>query len=545
MLARLALIDGEARPNAVDLKPDQPISIGRSRDNNIVLPRDEQASRLHARVFFEQGRWLIRDFGLNGIRLDQSRVNQVAELKNGNEIQIGFVRFRFSLPDESVSLSLKSTRVSPAAATTPGEAPPYPSNKLDTKNLAALVQLMMAAVDGKDAADLARLIVHNAYYHTGASFSGFFSLDASAPLAKAVWPENTTVDESLARLLTRRLMRDTKTVWLAEDTATLATMSLPNGVQDAFCLPIRTGGNSGETLAALHLSKTGGYFSEKDRLYVEAIAGFAGPLLAGLRHRLSLQCDNRNALGQMDELLGDSPAMVALRSQLHQFATSSLPVLLRGEPGCDPIVAAREIHRRSPRCGSPFVVIPAQSEPGDHPEAELFGYRKGALPGLDRDSIGRVGDADGGTLYFEDLTALSKETQAGLVKLLKARSFQPKGSTHPVRGDVRIIAFCRVDPESAVRAGFDPELAEAFQKHVALIPPLRDRVQDIPFLAQYYLDRMEGDVDRLPDMTPAAGAELQKFPWPGNVRQLRSIIEAAATGGQPEIDASLIRRLLG
>src|SRR5215218_4813091 len=97
MRARLALVDGDARPNEVELAPERPISIGRSRDNTVVLPREDQASRLHARVYFENGRWLLRDFGLNGTRINDSRVNQVAELADGSEIRIGTVRLQFLL----------------------------------------------------------------------------------------------------------------------------------------------------------------------------------------------------------------------------------------------------------------------------------------------------------------------------------------------------------------------------------------------------------------------------------------------------------------
>src|SRR3954469_12267285 len=98
MRARPAVLDGDGRPAEVDLAPERRISIGRSRDNTVVLPHEDQASRLHARLYFENGRWLLRDFGLNGTRIDEARVNQVAELADGNEIRIGAVRFRFQLP---------------------------------------------------------------------------------------------------------------------------------------------------------------------------------------------------------------------------------------------------------------------------------------------------------------------------------------------------------------------------------------------------------------------------------------------------------------
>src|SRR5258707_12551771 len=101
MRARLSLIEGEARPEVVEMTPDRPISIGRSRDNTILIPRDEHTSRLHAKIFFENGRWRVRDFGLNGTRVDNDRIDQEMELDHGQEVRIGDVRFRFTLPDQA------------------------------------------------------------------------------------------------------------------------------------------------------------------------------------------------------------------------------------------------------------------------------------------------------------------------------------------------------------------------------------------------------------------------------------------------------------
>src|SRR5215218_7015948 len=148
MRARLALVDGDARPNEVELAPERPISIGRSRDNTVVLPHEDQASRLHARLYFENGRWLLRDFGLNGTRIDDARVNQVAELADGNVIKIGAVRFRFQLPEPSKSHSgIRSSTVADRATLPDAPSAHRPGPRWNSDELSALNQFMAAAAD--------------------------------------------------------------------------------------------------------------------------------------------------------------------------------------------------------------------------------------------------------------------------------------------------------------------------------------------------------------------------------------------------------------
>src|SRR5262249_11680031 len=286
MRARLALLDGDARPNVVDLSPERPISIGRSRDNTIVLPADEQASRLHARVYFEHGRGLIPDFGLNRTRRDEARVNQVAELADGNEIRIGGVRFRFVLPDPAKVSS--SARVTPLSldrtSTADSTSLPLTGYRFGSEDLIALSQFMVAAVESRDANDLGRIAVQTLFYQTGAASTGLLSLDPTDPVAKLFWPENGKIDEPLARQLTRRVHRDHRLVWMAEDTAaTIPTTGQFNpNYADALALPLKA---AGKPLAALHLYKASGFFSDKDRQFVEAVAHLAAQVMGGLKAR--------------------------------------------------------------------------------------------------------------------------------------------------------------------------------------------------------------------------------------------------------------------
>jgi two-component system, NtrC family, response regulator HydG len=550
MRARLAVLDGDARPNSVDLSPERPISIGRSRDNTVVLPRDDQASRLHARVYYESGRWLIRDFGLNGTRLNDSRVNQVAELADGAEIRIGAVRFRFLMAEAARSplpgRSPTPTGQSNSGGTSCGATGP----RFGAEELAALNQFMAAAVEARDPADLTRLSVQALFYQTGATLAGLFGLDPTDPVPKVIWPETGKVDDHLARQLTRRVHREHRLVWLAEDTvATLAGTEVTRqaAYADALGLPLRAGG---KVFGAFHLYKASGYFSDRDRKFAEAAAGFAAHVFRGLRARRALEAEAarlRSGLPDGDELLGDSPVMVALRADLGRAAGGPRPVLFRGEAGVGKELAALEAHRHSPRADGPFVTVRCGATPTALLEAELFGYRKSAFSGAERDHPGSVALADDGTLFFDEVADLPPDCQAKLLRLIEERTYRPLGAASDSRADVKVMATTRKDLTAEVRAGrFRADLAGALRATEVHVPALRDHAEDIPHLAQFFLDRIGGECRREWALTPEAVRILKDRPWPGNVRQLRSVLghAAAAVSGEV-ITADHLRVLLG
>jgi two-component system, NtrC family, response regulator HydG len=550
MHARLAVLDGNALPTAVDLTPDRPISIGRSRDNTVVIPNEDQASRLHARLYFENGRWLLRDFGLNGTRIDSARVNQVAELADGNEIRIGSVRFRFQLPEQSSPSSKHGPSTIADKAPSGDTRPVAVGPRWKTDELAALHQFMTTAVEAKELPDLCRIAVQSVFFQSGAAFAGLFTLDPSDPMPKVIWPEAAKVDDQLARQLTRRVQRDHRLVWLAEDTA--CTMPTQSGAwnslyADAMALPLKSGRH---VYGAIHLYKSGGYFSERDRKFAEAVAGFTASVWRGIKGRRVLEAEvaRLKATGpDGDELLGDSPTMVALRAQLAQAAAGPRPVLFRGEPGVGKELAARQAHRRGPRSDGPFVTVRCATIAAGLLESELFGYRKGAFSGADRDHAGLVALADDGTLYFDEIGDLSLDCQAKLLKLVERRIYRPVGATYDSRADVKVMAATRKDLTSEVKAGrFRADLLGALRTTEVLIPPLREHPEDVPHLAQFFLDRLAAECRREWTLSPEAVRLLRERPWPGNVRQLKSVLghAAAAVTGDAITDEDL-RGILG
>jgi len=544
MRGRLTLIEGEARPEVLELAPDKPASLGRSRDNSIIIPLDEHTSRLHAKISFENGQWMVRDFGLNGTKVDNERIDQVAELDHGMEVRIGDVRFRFTLPEKVGLSSVHKISADRLEAT---NTIPLSTTKLHMDELSTLCQFMAAAVEAKDPHELVNHGLLTIQHQTGACLVGYLSLDPTDPLPKMVVPETATVDVQLSKLLTRRIQREGKPVWLGGDSAPTrpASESL-TPFSDALCLPLRA---AGEALGAVHVYKSSSAFADKDVRFCEALAGYLAHGLHVLKERRKLEAENtrlRSHLSASDDLLGDSPAMVNLRSRITRAATQSFTVLIQGECGTGKELVALALHRRSPRNNGPFVVVNCAAIPSSLMEAELFGYRRGAFSGAERDHPGLFQQADEGILFLDEVGELSPDCQAKLLRVIEGKAFRPIGATSDIKTDVRIIAATNRTLEAEVKAGrFRQDLYFRLKVIEIDVPPLRDRPEDIPYLVQYFLDKLAVECRRTVNLTPAALKVLEQHGWPGNVRQLRALLESTvAMSDVDTIDADGVKRML-
>jgi two-component system, NtrC family, response regulator HydG len=545
MRARLSLIEGEARPEVVDLTPDRPISIGRSRDNTIIIPRDEHTSRLHAKIFFDNGRWRVRDFGLNGTRVDNERIDQEADLEHGQEVRIGDVRFRFALPDQVGNTSTYKKLTADRNDTI--NTIPIATTKLHLDELSTLCQFMASAVEATDPQMLVHQSLQTIQQQTMASLVGYLSLDPTDPLPKMVLPETAQVDVHLSRMLTRRVQREGKPVWMGGDSSPTrpASESL-TPFSDALCLPLKAGA---EPFGALHVYKSNSYFTERDARFCEALAGYLAHGLQVLKDRRKLEAENtrlRSHLSTSDDLLGDSPAMVNLRTRIQRAAAQTFTALITGDSGTGKELVALALHRRSPRNAGPFVVVNCAAIPSALMEAELFGYRRGSFSGADRDHSGLFQQADEGTMFLDEIGELSPDCQAKLLRAIEGKAFRPIGATSDITSDVRIIAATNRNLEQEVKNGrFRQDLLFRLKVIEIQVPRLNERTEDIPYLVQYFLDKLAIECRRTVHLTPAAMQALQEYPWPGNVRQLRALLESAVAMSEVDtIDADGIRRML-
>ncbi len=228
-------------------------------------------------------------------------------------------------------------------------------------------------------------------------------------------------------------------------------------------------------------------------------------------------------------LVGQSPAMTLLRDQVDAVAGSDATVLLHGATGTGKELLAHAIHRRSPRSDAPFVSVNCGAIPAELLESELFGHERGAFTGAHRTHIGRFEAANGGTLFLDEIGDLAPAAQVKLLRALQSGEIQRVGATAPMRVDVRIVAATHRDLPADVRAGvFREDLYYRLAVVTLEVPSLAARAGDIALLVRYFVDKIAARAQRpSPTVSSACLSTLERFGWPGNVRQLEHAVERA------------------
>ena len=219
--------------------------------------------------------------------------------------------------------------------------------------------------------------------------------------------------------------------------------------------------------------------------------------------------------------------MKALRQQLALMSGTNGRVLIYGESGTGKELVAHAIHSMSPRVNEPFVEVNCAAIPEELIESELFGHTKGSFTSAHEGKIGKFQKADGGTLFLDEVGDMSLRTQSKVLRALEEQRFEPVGAAESMQVDVRVVAATnKVLEEEIERGNFREDLFYRLNVIPFHVPPLRDRAEDIPLLADYFLQEFTRAYGRKPkELTPEAYRLLQEYHWPGNVRELRNLIE--------------------
>jgi PAS domain S-box-containing protein len=230
-----------------------------------------------------------------------------------------------------------------------------------------------------------------------------------------------------------------------------------------------------------------------------------------------------------EEIVGSSPALQRVLAQVAKVATTDSTVLILGETGTGKELIARAIHKRSRRSTRAFIRVNYAAIPPSIIASELFGHEKGAFTGALQRRLGRFEAADGGTIFLDEIGDLPAETQIALLRVLQEREFERVGSSHPVAVDVRVLAATNRDLETAVESGaFRQDLYYRLNVFPICMPPLRERVDDIPVLVEYLVERYAKKAGkRIRNVKKQTLALFQAYDWPGNVRELQNVIERA------------------
>ncbi|MGE0453264.1 MAG: sigma-54-dependent transcriptional regulator [Vicinamibacteria bacterium] len=240
-------------------------------------------------------------------------------------------------------------------------------------------------------------------------------------------------------------------------------------------------------------------------------------------------------------IVGESRAMLALFDALKRAAPHDSTVLVLGESGTGKELIARALHALGPRSAGPFVAVNCATLSDHILESELFGHERGAFTSADRAKPGVMETADGGTLLLDEVNEMGLGCQAKLLRAIERREFRRVGGTRKIKVNLRVCAASNVDMEDCVSSGrFRADLYYRLKVLSLEVPPLRERKEAIPVLAQHFLDEVTTTA-RLPQrhLTPEALAQLARYEWPGNVRELRNVMESVALmGPKPTIDVA-------
>jgi two-component system response regulator HydG len=255
----------------------------------------------------------------------------------------------------------------------------------------------------------------------------------------------------------------------------------------------------------------------------------------------------RKELEGQFRMVGDSPALQHVRGLIARVAPTTASVLVTGESGVGKELVARAVHLRSPRAGEAFVALNCAAIPQELIESELFGHEKGAFTGADTARAGKIQEADAGTLFLDEIGDLSLPAQAKLLRFLNDSEVQRVGGSGVIRLDVRIVAATNKNLQEIIALNaFREDLYHRLNVVTIEVPPLRKRISDIEPLATFFLDRYCADYGRIVSFAPESLRTLKEYAWPGNIRELRNLIERVVILAETNpVEAEELRSFLG
>ena len=246
------------------------------------------------------------------------------------------------------------------------------------------------------------------------------------------------------------------------------------------------------------------------------------------QEKLYLEDEIRSEMN-FDEIVGEGASLRAVLKQVETVAPTDSTVLITGETGTGKELIARAIHNLSPRRERTFVKVNCAAIPTGLLESELFGHERGAFTGAIAQRIGRFELAHGGTIFLDEVGDIPLELQPKLLRVLQEQEFERLGSTQTIRVDVRLVAATNRDLAEMVAARtFRSDLYYRLRVFPLLMPPLRERQEDIPALVRYFVEKHARRMNRMVETIPAETLDLLvRYPWPGNIRELENLIERA------------------
>jgi two-component system response regulator HydG len=538
MPAFLTFLNTELRGAKLSLKDSATNRLGRDEICEITLD-DPLASRVHATLWRDKDGWWIRDTeSRNGTFLNQQKID-FARLVDGQIVRIGQTELVFrevgamttSLGSQPLSETLVIDRPCDLQAVLRERAKPSEASQVaEDTQLRHLYALSLKLLQAQEPSAVVVPALELLRQRSRASMAGLLWVDESGQLQpQFVLPTEAGAPLQFSRRLNELVVQGKHAIHVNLQHQLVNTQSL-GGLEEAICVPLLAENQT--VLGAIHLYSDTGPFEESALpLAIDVASMLVIALPRAFRwSELVSKCDRLvDAIAEVDDLLGESTGMRELKKKIVRIARAAGCVLIRGESGCGKELVARAIHRTSPRSQRPMLSVNCAAIPRELMESQLFGHRKGAFTGADADHMGWFEQAHSGTLFLDEVGELTLEGQAKLLRVLEGHPFLPVGARNEVRVDVRVIAATNRDLSEFVRSGrFREDLYYRLSVFELVIPPLRERGADIGLLVDFFFDhfcRQHGRPEL--QLTPTARRQLLAYHWPGNVRQLRNVLDSA------------------
>jgi Nif-specific regulatory protein len=537
----LTILTGNRAGTNFPLDPRRETLIGRGTDCHISLP-DPLCSRVHAKLTCTSDGWVIRDAdSRNGTLVNGQKIDE-AMVIDGNTVRVGSHEFEFHETEEPPTAKgddpqQKQTIVQDmpiAVQETHEEALSGLPSAEQVKELMLLYQLCIKLLGCGEPNKVVEVALDLLRKRTNAAVVGFLSVNDEGSLQpKLVIPRNAAGRVTLNQSLTELVSRQGHAVWVANQASKTSAQDLGH-FADAVCAPLVRRNEDGEraTLGAIHVYLQDGRFRQSDFDFIISVANIVAIALVRARAQSTLESNYQRLVEKSpghDELIGDCPAMRDLNSRINRVARAPGCVLVRGESGSGKELVARAIHRASPRADRPLVSVNCAAIPADLMESQLFGHKAGSFTGADRDHVGYFQQADLGTLFLDEVGEMTLEGQAKLLRILEGHPFLAVGASEETSVDVRVIAATNQNLQKYVREKrFREDLYYRLSVFELHLPPLRDRGEDIGLLIDFFLDhfrRLHGRPNLV--LSDSARTKLLEYRWPGNVRQLRNVLDSA------------------
>jgi transcriptional regulator with GAF, ATPase, and Fis domain len=557
---RLLVLSGPLKDSTIPLA-DGEIAIGREGSNGIAVT-DPSVSRKHCLISGQDGRFRIRDLDSRNGTVVNGMAIEEQWLAHGDQIAAGDSVFLFLVEDldtppvvgrvefEESQLSAETTIIHPRDVVylQPERLQrELPQNSRVARNLNALLKISRIVHAIRDLGELQGQLLDLIFEvvpanrgailladREGQQFNSMFARmrqAGKAPLVK--------VSRTVARQVLEKGIAILGSDVLRSDELKGVESLAASEVRSLLCVPLTV---FERVTGCIYLDSDSlaNSLDEEHLQLVTAIAGISAMALENARRLQWLEEENERLtveISQERSLVGDGARMKEVFQFLKRVAPADATVLIEGESGTGKELAARAIHRNSPRASKPFVAINCAAIPESLLESDLFGHERGAFTGAGSQKKGRFEIADSGVVFLDEIGELAPALQVKLLRVLQEREFERVGGTHPIKVDIRLIAATNRNLDQAVKAGrFRQDLYYRLAVLKITMPTLRDRREDVQMLVRHFVQKhaKRCKVKARP-VSPEALACLVNYDWPGNVRELENAIERALVLGSSEM----------